>query len=136
MNLKPLRPDQQQKSSARWNYQKNSEDFIHWVNRLGIERTLVGRLAHQMDERFHLRRVALIFLFSLSISFLISWDFELSYSGYKEGDLATADIKSPLTFEVVDRGETDRRRLEAEESIPPVYDYDVALYDQLVSRVR
>jgi len=136
MNLKPLRSDQQQKPPTRWNYQKNSEDFIHWVNRLGIERTFIGRLVHRVDERFHLRRIALIFLFSLSVSFLISWDFELSYSGYKEGDLASADIKSPLSFEVIDSAETERRRLEAEESIPPVYDYDVGLYDQLVTRVR
>ena len=138
MNLKPLRPDQQQKAPARWNYQKNSEDFISWVNRLGIERTFVGRIAHKLDERFKLRRLLLVFLFSLVLSFLISfsWEFDTFNSSYKEGDLAAADIKSPLSFEVVDETETHRRRMDAEESIPPVYDYEWGLYDQLVARVR
>src|SRR4051812_10441994 len=113
MNLKPLRPDQQQKNQARWNYHKNSEDFILWVNRLGIERTWIGRLVHKLDERFSLRRIAGIFFFALVLSFLISWDFELSYSGYKEGDLSTADIKSPISLEVTDAAETNRRRSEA-----------------------
>jgi len=135
MNLRPLRPDQQQKASARWNYQHNSEAFVGWVNKLGIERTWAGRLAHFLDSRFKLRRVALLFLYSIALSFFISWDFELTYTGYREGDLATTDIKSPLAFEVVDLEETNHRRLEAEESIPPVYDYEVGLYEQLINRV-
>ncbi|MDZ4677860.1 MAG: HDIG domain-containing protein [Oligoflexia bacterium] len=136
MNLRPLRPDQQQKPHTRWSYQKNSEDFIGWVNKLGIERTFAGRIAHVLDTRFKLRSIALLFLFCLALSFFISLDYDVSYSGFKEGDLARTDIKSPLAFEVIDIDQTNRKRSESELGIPPVYDYDVNLYDQLATRVR
>src|SRR2546423_876317 len=99
MNLRPLRPDQQQKQSSRWSYKQHSKDFVGWVNKLGVERTWAGKLAYLLDTRFQVRRIALLFLFALAVSFFISWDFEVSYSGYKEGDLATTDIKSPIAFE-------------------------------------
>lgn len=136
MNLKPLKPEQQQKHPTRWSYQQNSKDFVVWVNKLGIERTWAGRLAHFLDTRFHLRKVALLFIFALALSFFIGWDLDLTYTGYKEGDLASADIKSPISFEVVDTDQTNRKKTEAENAIPPVYDFDLGLYDQLIEKVR
>jgi cyclic-di-AMP phosphodiesterase PgpH len=136
MNLKPLKPDQQQKHPTRWSYHQNSKDFIGWVNRLGIERTWAGRLASYLDQRFQLRAIALLFIFALALSFFIYWDIDISYTGYKEGDLATADIKSPISFEVIDIDQTNRKKAEAENAIPPVYDFDVGLYDELIERVK
>src|SRR5580698_9589500 len=132
MNLRPLRPDQQQKQkpATRWNYHRQSEDFIGWVNKLGLEKTWIGRVAENLNSRFKIQKITLLFLFSLTLSFLISWDSQVSYSGYKEGTLVGSDIKSPTNFEVVDQEETNRRKAEAENSIPPVYDYDVGLYDE------
>src|SRR5438105_5908359 len=92
MNLKPVKPDQQQKHFTRWNYHRHSQDFVGWVNKLGIERTWIGRAAHYLDSRFRLQQVALLFIFALGLSFYIAWDVEINYSGYKEGDLATMEI--------------------------------------------
>jgi putative nucleotidyltransferase with HDIG domain len=132
MNLRPLRPDQQQKQkpATRWSYHRHSEDFIGWVNKLGIEKTWVGRVVENLDAKFKLRKIAFLFLFSLTLSFLISWNTQVNLGSYKEGNLVAADIKSPITFDVIDKSETNRRKLEAETAIPPVYDYDVGLYDE------
>src|SRR4051812_29158668 len=123
MNLKPVKPDQQQKHFTRWIYHQHSQDFVGWVNKLGIERTWIGRIAHYLDNRFHLQRVALFFIFSLALSFFISWDVDVSFTGYKEGDLAAQDIKSPMTYEFIDIDQTQRKKMEAEEAVPPVYDF-------------
>src|SRR5438105_2550088 len=127
MNLRPIRPDQQQKQkpTIRWSYRHHSEDFIGWVNRLGIEKTWIGRLVESLDDKFKIKRIALLFLFSLGLSFLISWNNEVPLEIYREGDLVNSDVRSPFTFDVIDKTETNRRRIEAELAIPPVYDYDV-----------
>lgn len=136
MNLKQLRPDQQQKTNTRLSYRQRTEDFVSWVNRLGIERTWLGRVAHKLDSQFHLRHFLFLFLFCLGLSFFISWDFDISYSGYKEGDLATSDIKSPLSFEVLDLEQTEQKRSQAEANLPLVYDFDVGLYDAQIQRIK
>ncbi len=136
MNLKPLRPDQQQKHPTRWSYQQNSRDFVGWVNKLGIERTPIGRVASYLDSKFHIRRIGILFIFSMALSFFISWDFEVTYTGYKEGDLVTQDIRSPIAFEVTDLDQTNRKYIEAEDALPPIYDFDVGLYDQMVNKVH
>lgn len=136
MNLRQLRPDQQEKPNARWNYLHHTKNFVGWVNKFGIERTAVGRFAHALDARFKIKSLSLLFLFCLAISFFIAWDFDVTYSGYREGDLATSNIKSPMAFEVVDEDQTNQRKLEAEALVARVYDFDVGLYDQQIQKLK
>jgi membrane-associated HD superfamily phosphohydrolase len=136
MNLRPLRPDQHQKHPTRWSYQQGSEDFIGWVNSLGIEKTILGRFLLWVDRYLQLKRSLGILLFFMFLSFFISWDVDTRFAGYKEGDLAAGDIRSPLSFSVLDEDETHIRRKQSEENIPPVYDYDVGAYDRLILDFR
>lgn len=135
MNLRPGKTNGQGPKKPQVRSQQ-STDFIAWVNKLGIERTWMGKFAHYLDSQFYLRKIGMLFLFTLGVSFLITWDFKSDYRGYLEGDLVTSDIKSPITFEVTDHDQAYQKRLDAQQSIPPVYDFDVDLYKQITSRVR
>lgn len=110
MNLRPLRPDHFKKSLSRRNYRQRSESFVGWVNKLGIERTFVGRVAHFFDQKFHLRQLSLVFLLCLGVSFLISWDLQENYAGYKEGDVAASNLKSLMNLDVIDQVQTPARK--------------------------
>ena len=84
MNLRPIKPKDKDKAPSRWSYHQRSEDFINWVNTLGIERTYVGRLAHIIDRKYRLKRVALVTIFFLLLSFLIHWDSGYDLGHFKE----------------------------------------------------
>jgi putative nucleotidyltransferase with HDIG domain len=105
-----------------------SMEFLDWVDGLGFEKTWLGSWAQKLDARFGLRRLLLFFLFSLGLSFLLYVDFDFSYS-LKPGDVAQHDIKSPLSFEVIDDVATEEKRLRAENNIPPVFDYDRSVFE-------
>jgi cyclic-di-AMP phosphodiesterase PgpH len=49
--------------------------------------------------------------------------------------VATEEIKSPISFQMVDEVASEEKRKIAEESIPPVFDYDPNTYEQLINRV-
>lgn len=44
---------------------------------------------------------------------------------YEIGDIALEDVKAPRDLRVIDPVATERKRLEAEGNVPPVYDHDV-----------
>ncbi|MCM2280651.1 MAG: HDIG domain-containing protein [Bdellovibrionaceae bacterium] len=118
----------------RARYIDHSLEFLEWVNELGFERTWLGRAAQRADEVFRVRRLSLLFLFSLGLSFLMFFDFDLTYS-YRTGDKAVRDIKSPISFEIVDEVSTEEKRRTAENSIPLVFDYDRSMFDEAYNRI-
>ncbi|MES2854916.1 MAG: HDIG domain-containing metalloprotein, partial [Bdellovibrionota bacterium] len=83
---------------------------------------------------FRLRRLSMLFLFSLVLSVLLFYDFDFSYS-VRMGEQVTRDIKSPLTLEVVDEIASEEKRKVAETSVPIVFDYDSAAFEDLYGRV-
>src|SRR4051812_48228079 len=85
----------------RSKYVDHSLRFVNWVDSLGLEKTWFGHFASRMDERFRLRKLSLVFLFSLLLSFLLFVDFDLHYQA-RVGEIATSDIVSPLAFEFAD----------------------------------
>ncbi|HEX4924582.1 MAG TPA: HD family phosphohydrolase, partial [Bdellovibrionales bacterium] len=119
----------------RSKYVDHSLRFVDWVNGIGIEKTIVGRLAQMIDRRFNVRRLALLFLFCLGLSFLLTFDTDFVYTGFREGDIASGDVKSPLTFDFVDEIETKRKRLDAENTVPLVFDLDVSMYDDITNGI-
>jgi len=118
----------------RSRYIDHSLEFLEWVNGLGFEKTLLGRIAHRLEILFRARRILLLFFFSLLVSFLMFLDFDLSYS-YRAGDRASRDIKSPISFEIVDEVSTEEKRRLAENSVPLVFDFDRSTSDEVVNRV-
>lgn len=81
-----------------------------------------------------LRRLAFLFLFSLTLSFLLFNDFDFSFSS-RVGEIVSRDIKSPVTFEVVDEVSTEQKKKAAEQQVTPVFDYDRSVYDDLYGRI-
>lgn len=119
---------------TRSRYTDPSRRFTEWVNGLGLEQTPLGRLFFDIDARFHLRKWGLVFVFCLALSFLIFWDVDVAHT-VAQGDVAPSDIKAPISFQMTDDMATEEKRRTAEESIPPVFDYDPKVYEQLINRV-
>ncbi len=120
--------------NSRSRYIDQSMQFLEWVDDLGIEKTWFGALIADLDARFRLRRLASLFLFSLVLSFLLFNDFDFTFSA-SVGDAVLRDIKSPVTFEMVDEVATEQKRIDAEHSTTPVFDYDRGIYDALYARI-
>lgn len=120
---------------TRSKYVDHSQRFVDWVNSSGIEKTFVGRVAHYLDSRFGLRRVTVLFLFSMFLAVLLTVKVDFEYAGYRVGDVAATTIKSPVSFEFIDIESTEKKKLEAERLIPPVYDLDLNVLEQAVEGV-
>lgn len=130
-----LKNTQKENTSIRSQYEDHSNKFLDYVNSLGIEKTWIGRFLFVIEEKFRLRRLFLVIVFSLLLSLLITSNFDFAYTGYKQGDVAGSDIKSPISFEFVDEIETTIRKKNAEDAVPPVYDYDLNVYEPVIQGV-
>lgn len=137
---KPGRGKSQGKSGSREqlhtrsHYIDHSMRFLDWVNDLGFEKTYIGSLIASLDDKLQLRRLAALFLFSLLLSFLLFSDFDFSFSA-RIGDTVSRDIKSPVSFEMVDEVSTEQKRRQSEIAVIPVFDYDRGAYDELYGRI-
>src|SRR5688572_12148212 len=89
----------------RSRYMDHSRRFLDFVNSLGFEQTWPGRILSYLENRFHLRNWTFLFFFCLILSSIIFYDVEYYYE-VQLGEVAIADIKSPLSFEIVDESAT------------------------------
>lgn len=128
------KPKKNKNVHLRSRYVDHSLRFLEWVNSVGFEQTIIGRLFGRLDARFGLRRVSFLFLFSLALSFVIFYEFEFPYKAHV-GEIAASDIQSPISFQIVDEVATGEKRNEAELGVPPVFDFDPSLYERLVTNV-
>ncbi len=117
----------------RSKYVDHSAKFLDWVNSLRWERTGLGRLASHLEENYSVKKLAGLFLFTFLLSFLIIYDFEVPYK-LVLGEQATRDIRSPMTFEVVDEVATRQKQIDEEESQPPIFDFDPRPNRELVNK--
>jgi putative nucleotidyltransferase with HDIG domain len=122
------------KQPTRSRYIDHSLRFLDWVNTLGFEKTWLGRSAQMLDEKFQLRRLGLLFMFSITLSGLLFYDFDFSFSA-RVGDHVSRDIKSPLSLDLVDEVSTEEKRKEAENAVAMVFDYDRSGFEELYGRV-
>ena len=123
--------------TQRSHYKDNSEQgskFMDWVDRLGLEKTLLGRLLIQLEERFKIKRLALLFIYSVALAWFMSFQFEIPLN-LKVGDTATADIYSPISFEMTDDVATEEKRYKAEKTVPPVFDYDIGVFERITGNI-
>lgn len=119
----------------RSKYEDHSQRFVLWVNSLNLEQSFFGRIVQNIEERLHLKRLLLIFLFSLGLAFLINLDLDFVFTGYQVGDKSISDIRSPMTFEMSDEITTIMKKREAIELIEPVFVYDSKGFDEAINRV-
>ncbi|MBC7363173.1 MAG: HDIG domain-containing protein [Candidatus Aminicenantes bacterium] len=77
-----------------------------------------------------------IVLFSAIISFSLSFFPARPLPMIKVGEIATKDIISPLEITVEDVEATEKRKTQAEESIPPVYFYNQRVITNTQEKIR
>lgn len=118
----------------RERYSDHSQKFHDWVQRMGLERSPLLHLLFKLDQKFHLRRFSVVFLFALLLA--IAMNFEIrTHVEYEIGDIAKEDIVSPVAFTMVDQFTTDERRAKATESVPTVFDFDPHVFEQVSNHV-
>ncbi|MFP5518845.1 MAG: HD family phosphohydrolase [Bdellovibrionia bacterium] len=118
----------------RVNYEDPSLKFLDWVDSIGIEKTFLGRWFQILETKFFLRRAAMIFLFCVFLSYLIFYQINISEE-FTVGQVASHEVVSPLSFEMVDEVTTEEKRQKAEGSIPVVFDYDSFMSDRVQQRL-
>jgi hypothetical protein len=75
-----------------------------------------------MDERY--QRYLLLVLLALVLTFIIIPKGGFIPGYYAPGDIASRDIKAPKDLLIPDLSLTEKKRLEAEDAILPLYDFD------------
>ncbi len=130
---KPRKPS---RDEVHWRakYSDPSRRFLDWVRDAGFGHSFVTRLAALLEERLGIKAWASIFLFCLLLSFVIFWDVDVQHE-VSLGDVASSDIKSPISFTMTDETATEEKRRDAGEGIPPIFDYDPNTYEQLYDRL-
>ncbi|MCB0419366.1 MAG: HDIG domain-containing protein [Bdellovibrionales bacterium] len=119
---------------VRSKYMDHSLQFLAWVNEFGFEKSFIGQIAYKLENRFHLRRISLLFLFCLVLSLLLFLDLNVPYRA-TEGVTTQVDLKSPITFTIIDEVATEAKRREAELAVSALFDFDPEVYRKLDSQV-
>lgn len=118
----------------KYSHKESTRRFVHWVQQLAWERKFLANWISSLNQRFHLQTWSIIFLFCLVLSFLVFFSLDFAYHA-QLGEVAPADIKSPLSFQIVDEAATEDKRKSAEQEVLPVFDYDSRLYEQVFNRI-
>jgi uncharacterized domain HDIG len=116
--------------TTRVNYEDPSQKFVDWVDSMGLEKTIIGRLIQMVEEKFFIRRAAFVFLYCVVLSYTVFFQIDIPYN-FSVGDIAKFDVTSPISFDMVDEVTTEEKRLKSEMTIPIVYDYDTTVYERV-----
>src|SRR6185312_7168983 len=120
--------------NSRVNYEAHSLKFLDWVDTLGLERTFIGRMLGQMENRLQIRRFAMVFLFAVLLAYAITFEVHTPMN-FQVGEVAKYDVVSPVSFEMVDEVTTEEKRLRAESAVPIIFDYDPLVFERVSSSV-
>lgn len=118
----------------RSQYLDHSLQFVHWVDSIGLEKTWLGRVVSQLERRFKVRRLTLVFLFSLVLSSLLFIDFEAQFP-IRVGEISSSEIVAPVSFEFTDDFATQEKRVGATLAVPPVFDLNIDTFESKAIRV-
>lgn len=124
----------QQEHHTRSKYVDHSRQFVNWINRFEFEKTWFGRLTLRLEDRLKIRSICILFLFCITLSYLLFYDFDFPFQ-QSIGEIAKSDVKSPVSFEVVDEVATEEKRMKAESSVASVFDFDPSVYDKIANQV-
>lgn len=90
---------------------------------------IVASVAGRRNEPFN--RVVLFLLTAFILSFLILPSRHFLVTKYSAGDIASTDIKANQSYLLEDRLLTEKKRFEAEQAVPRVYDLVAGVGDEL-----
>lgn len=110
-------------------YGEKKSSLNLWLERLGFERSFVGKAFFWLEEHFEIRKISLICVFSLLLAALLKFEYQMP-ANFKMGEVATRDYVSPLTFEMVDEVTTEEKRKKAEAAVPIIFDFDSKVYQR------
>jgi putative nucleotidyltransferase with HDIG domain len=128
-------PFQKDTPHSRHRYEESqSNEFLEWVNRLGWEKTLWGRIVLRLEESLSIRRLAYTFAFSLILSLALSFEIDIPLD-YKVGDVAPLTLTSPISFQMVDEVSTEEARQLAADKVQPVVDFDLTIFEKMSSQI-
>ncbi len=119
---------------TRSNWTDPSLKFLDWVNAFEFEKTLLGKIGYFLETRFQVRRISLLFLGCLALSYLVFFSFDIPYH-VQVGTVSQTTIKSPISMDVTDDIATESKRLQAEMSVPPVFDFDPDVFESISNRI-
>ena len=123
-----------EKGHIRENYEAPSSKFQDWVFRIGLSKTPIARFFVMLQERFYLKQLLFVVFFSITLAFLINFQFETHFD-YQVGDIAKRDIVSPVSIDIIDEATTEQKRIEAQSNTPIILDYDPLVFDRVSSSV-
>jgi hypothetical protein len=127
-------PHNKDVTHKRVNYEDHSLKFLDWVDRLGLERTFLGRLAGRIEDKLQTRRFAFVFIFSLLLAYAITFEIRTQMD-FQIGEVVKYDVVSPVSFEMVDEVTTEEKRVRAEMAVPLIMDFDPSVYERVSSSV-
>jgi len=82
----------------------------------------IPRLSQPLNERQQNRILLLLLCLTLTVIIMPKGGFIPDY--YSPGDISTRDVKAPREMLIPDQALTEKRRIEAEEAVRPLYDFD------------
>ncbi len=126
------KPRGREPKQKRTKYADPSRHFLNWVQGLEFEKTFLGRLYLFLEDQFQVRQILVLGGFSLVLSFLLIYDFEFPYH-LSLGKAAPRDIRSPMSFELVDEIATQEKQALEEALQPPIFDYDPSINGSLLT---
>lgn len=111
-----------------------SAPFLDWVRGIQLNQKFFKRQWNNLNSKFHLQAWLLVLSFCLLLSSIVF--FEPNFNQVVRVDeVAKVDVKSPLSFQVVDEAATEEKRKVAEMSVAPVFDYDAHVYNGVFNRI-
>lgn len=120
--MKPLNSGRTKRGTSR---------LQRWM-RTGLDK--LSRLG-QMGRQLANRKGAILVVVSLAISFVLSPHLGFMVKRYQPGDVVGKDLKAPLDLMVEDWQATEKRRAEATNQVPAIYDLDLHIISQLEGRI-
>ena len=87
-----------------------------------------------LDPQAH--RLGIGFLSAAIIALIVTPGLPLGWYEYQLGDVPLRDVRSPKNFLVEDQQATETKRVEAENSVPWVYDFDSNAAHSIVEKLR
>jgi hypothetical protein len=87
-----------------------------------------GKKKPAVWRRIVLSPFFMLLIFVLVLSYFLSYIPSVTLPEIKEGEIAPADIISPLDLTIEDTETTEKRKIEAEETVLPVYSFDENIF--------
>ncbi len=127
-------PKNKDVAHKRVNYEDHSLKFLDWVDRLGLERTFLGRMAGRIEDKLQTRRFAFVFIFTLILAYAITFEVRTPLE-FQIGEVVKYDVVSPVSFEMVDEVTTEEKKVRSEMAVPIILDYDPAVFERVSGQV-